>query len=154
MKLLKNIIVFLFINFGALAIGAFLMDNGPRETWYLNLNKAPWTPPGWVFGVAWTIIMLCFSIYMALLLKVQLYTKKILILFVLQLLLNIIWNYIFFNKHLVLIGLFIIALLTFVVSLFTFGFLKQMKLKSLLILPYLIWLYIATSLNAYILLNN
>ena len=40
------------------------MNNGPQTDWYSNLNKAPWTPPGWVFGFAWTTIMLCFSIYL------------------------------------------------------------------------------------------
>ena len=52
---LKFTILFLIINFGGLAIGNWFMNNGPISEWYLNLNKAPWTPPGWVFGVAWTI---------------------------------------------------------------------------------------------------
>ena len=41
------------------------MANGPQTEWYLNLNKAHWTPPGWVFGAAWTTIMICFSIYLS-----------------------------------------------------------------------------------------
>ena len=45
------------------------MDNGPMTDWYINLNQAPWSPPGWVFGAAWTTIMICFSIYMAYLFK-------------------------------------------------------------------------------------
>ena len=50
MKAFKVLIVFLIINFGALAMGGWLMNNGPQTDWYLALNKAPWTPPGWVFG--------------------------------------------------------------------------------------------------------
>ena len=65
MKQVKLTLLFLMINFGGLAIGSWLMDNGPMTDWYINLNQAPWSPPGWVFGAAWTTIMICFSIYMA-----------------------------------------------------------------------------------------
>ena len=65
MKLFKSIVFFLVINFGGLYIGNLLMNNGPQTTWYTSLNQAPWTPPGWVFGVAWTLIMICFSVYLA-----------------------------------------------------------------------------------------
>ncbi|MFD1162548.1 TspO/MBR family protein [Hwangdonia seohaensis] len=153
MKLFKYIIVFLIINFGALAIGSWLMDNGPQSHWYINLNKAPWTPPGWVFGAAWTTIMVCFSIYMAFLYKL-LTSEKVIVLFSIQFALNVVWNYVFFNQHLVALGLAVILALTLVVAFFLLSFRKELKLKSVLILPYFIWLCIATSLNAYILFYN
>jgi len=153
MKLLKYIIVFLIINFGALAIGSWLMDNGPQTEWYQNLNKAPWTPPGWVFGAAWTSIMICFSIYMAYLYKL-LPTTKVITLFSIQFVLNIVWNFLFFNQHLVFVGLVCISLLTIIVGKFLFDYKNDLKYKSLLILPYFIWLCIATSLNAYVLIYN
>lgn len=153
MKLFKYIVTFLVLNFGALAIGSYLMNNGPITEWYLNLNQAPWTPPGWVFGVAWTIIMLCFSVYMAYLYK-ALPNTKIIVLFSTQWLLNVIWNYIFFNQHLIGFGLLVIVLLTFVVAKFLFDFKNKLNVKTVLILPYFIWLCIATSLNAYIFFNN
>lgn len=153
MKIAKYIIIFLIINFGALAIGSWLMNNGPQTEWYQNLNQAPWTPPGWVFGVAWTTIMLCFSICMAYLYQITPNTK-LKVLFFIQFVLNVIWNYIFFNQHLILVGLICIILLTIVVGKFLFDYKNELKTKSLLILPYFIWLCIATSLNAYILIYN
>jgi tryptophan-rich sensory protein len=153
LKLTKFILLFLIINFGALAIGSWLMNNGPKTDWYQNLNQAPWTPPGWVFGVAWTSIMVCFSIYMAYLYKV-LPTKNVIVLFIIQFIFNVIWNYIFFNQHLIGLGLVVILVLTIVVAAFLFSFQKTLKFKSLLILPYFIWLCIATSLNAFILIYN
>ncbi|GAA4269470.1 TspO/MBR family protein [Hyunsoonleella aestuarii] len=129
------------------------MNNGPQTNWYMNLNKAPWTPPGWVFGMAWTTIMFCFSIYMAYLINILLNTK-IIILFSVQFILNVIWNYIFFNQHLVSIGLLVIIALTAIVTIMLYDYRKKLKLKSLLILPYFIWLCIATSLNMYILIHN
>ncbi len=153
MKNIVTIVVFLIINFGALAIGSWLMDNGPQTEWYLNLNKAPWTPSGWVFGAAWTTIMICFSIYMAQLFK-KLKSKKVIGLFIVQLILNVSWNYIFFNKHMVLYALVVIALLTLLMLYFFISFYKNVKYTSLLLLPYIIWLFIATSLNYYIYTYN
>lgn len=152
MKLLKHIIIFLIINFGALAIGSWLMANGPQTNWYINLNKAPWTPPGWVFGAAWTSIMICFSIYIAYLFQEK--SNKIIGLFIAQFVLNVMWNYVFFNQHMVELGLIIIMLLTAIVSVFLYDYKNILKTKSFLILPYFIWLCIATSLNMYILFHN
>ncbi|WP_209309691.1 TspO/MBR family protein [Tamlana crocina] len=153
MKTGLYVIIFLIINFGALALSSWLMDNGPQTGWYQNLNKAPWTPPGWVFGAAWTTIMLCFSIYMAILLKIHPH-QKVVILFLIQLVLNVGWNYLFFNQHLVVLSLVCIALLTIIIFKFLFDFKTIMLAKQLLVLPYFIWLCIATSLNAYILIYN
>ena len=151
MHLFKILIAFLILNFGALGIGSWLMNNGPQTEWYLNLNQAPWTPPGWVFGVAWTTIMICFSIYMSMLyLKTP--SKEVIILFSIQFVLNVIWNYIFFNQHQIVLALIAIILLTVLVFYFFFKF-SNINTRYLL-LPYMIWLCIATSLNAYILLNN
>lgn len=153
MKLYSLIIISLLINFGALALGGWLMNDGPMTEWYINLNQAPWTPPGWVFGVAWTIIMICFSVFFAFLYKLSL-NLNLILLFSIQLFLNIIWNYVFFNQHFIGLGLIVIICLTIIIGVFLFSYHKDLGLKSLLILPYLFWLLIATSLNAYIFLNN
>ena len=126
MSLLKKIVFFLFINFGSLGLGSWLMNNGPRSDWYNNLNQAPWTPAGWVFGVAWSFIMICFSVYMAYLFS-QLTSEKVKIAFSIQVFLNIIWNFIFFNQHLILLGLITIILLTVVVFYIFFSLKKTMK---------------------------
>ena len=153
MNLIKLIVGFLIINFGALAIGSWLMKNGPMTDWYTHLNQAPWSPPGWVFGVAWTTIMICFSIYMAYLVKDS-FNIKLATLFSIQLVLNVIWNYIFFNQHLIGLGLVVIICLTIVVALFLITYKNTLEFKSLLIVPYFLWLLIATSLNTYIYLYN
>ena len=154
MSFIKRLVLFLIINFGGLALGSWLMNNGPQTQWYLNLNQAPWTPPGWVFGVAWTTIMLCFSIYLAKLFKEQ-NSKFLRILFTVQVILNVFWNYIFFNQHFIGLGLANIVLLTLIIFYFFFKFrMDDIKAYSYLLLPYMIWLLIATSLNAYIYFNN
>lgn len=153
MSRIRYIILFLVINFGGLALGSWLMDGGPTTDWYTSLNKAPWTPPGWVFGAAWTFIMICFSFYLSSIFLILNNTKSKL-LYTVQVFLNVIWNYVFFNQHLISLGLIVITLLTVVISYYFFNYKTQLKHKSYLLLPYMIWLLIATSLNAYILVNN
>ena len=152
-KKTKYLILFLFINFGGLALGSWLMNNGPSTDWYLNLTKAPWTPPGWVFGAAWTSIMICFSIYLIFLFTKN-YNQKKLFLFSIQFILNVSWNYLFFNKHEVFIAFISIVLLTALIFFLFFHYYKALRKVSYLLLPYMIWLCIATSLNLYILIHN
>ena len=151
---LARLLIFLVINFGALIIGGFFTSKGVPSDWYMNLEKAPWTPPGWVFGFAWSTIMICFSIFMAYSWSAVRNKKNLITLFIIQWFLNVCWNPTFFYYHNVLIGLIIITGLTLVVSGFIFTYWAELKFKVVLILPYLIWLCIATSLNGYILLKN
>ncbi|UAM99980.1 tryptophan-rich sensory protein [Polaribacter litorisediminis] len=153
MKNGKLIVLFLIINFGGLAIGNWLMQNGPMTDWYINLNKAPWTPPGWVFGAAWTLIMICFSIYLTKLFSVE-NTKKMKIIFLIQFILNVSWNYLFFNQHFVLLGLIGITLLTSLLFIYFFKWSHNVSNYKYLLIPYMFWLCIATSLNLYILVHN
>jgi len=64
-KTLWSTFVFLFFNFLALYLGALFTDAGVNSDWYQNAQKAPWTPPGWMFGAAWSLIMVCYALYMA-----------------------------------------------------------------------------------------
>lgn len=153
MKFLKLFLFFLLINFGALALGVLFMGDGATSAWYTSLNKAPWTPPNWAFGTVWTLVMLCFSFYMTWLYRLK-SQNKVVILFIIQFILNVLWNYVFFNQHLILSGLLIITGLTAVITIFLFNYFKTMGIKSLLIIPYFIWICIATSLNLYIFLYN
>ena len=154
MKTISRTLLFLFINFIlVLYVGNLLMNNGATSDWYLNLIKAPWTPAGWVFGFAWTFLMICFAVYLAKLSQIN-NSKKLIAIVLIQYFLNIIWNYLFFNQQEIILWLIDISLLTLTVAFILFKYLPVMKYYSLLILPYLIWLLIATSLNLYIAIYN
>jgi len=154
MKFATNIVIFIVLNFGALAIGGMFTGNGVMSNWYAELNKAPWTPPGWVFGAAWTSIMICFTFFMTFAVKKVKRINLLIGLFAFQWILNVLWNPTFFYFQNILMGLIVIISLTILVTVILIQFWSELKLKSLFILPYLIWLIIATSLNAYILINN
>ena len=153
MRFYKGLLLFLLINFSALAIGSWLMNNGPQTEWYTNLNQAPWSPPGWVFGIAWSSIMVLFSVYMTFLVQLN-RSKKVIVLFSIQFVLNVIWNYLFFNQHLINLGLLNILLLTVFMFYFLIAFKHSLKNKRFFVLPYCIWLVLASSLNLYIALYN
>ena len=129
------------------------MGEGPASDWYASLQKAPWTPSGWVFGAAWTTIMICFSVYLG-----EMWSgavkREAWYLFTASLFLNIIWNYLFFNRHWMTIALISLILLTVIIWTFFFQFKTEMKFKSLLLLPYMSWLVVAVTLNAYAVVKN
>ena len=140
---------FFIVNFGALALGSFLMGSSPIENdWYIQLNKAPWTPPGWVFGLAWSSIMILFTLFLTFQVEDKIRSKRFISLFTLQFITNVVWNPIFFYFHWTLVGLIIIFLL-FLSLVFLMLYFKPINWRSTLLLPYLIWLTIAFSLNAY-----
>tara|TARA_B110000240_G_scaffold195614_1_gene245630 strand:- start:19904 stop:20386 length:483 start_codon:yes stop_codon:yes gene_type:complete len=160
MKIFKFFLLFTIINFGALAIGSLLMNDGASSFWYKNLNRAFWEPPGWVFGFAWTIVMTCFSIYLAFLFNIKQkiniisFKSDLVKIYIVHLILNISWNYLFFNKQMIEIALFDILLLSMLMFYFLFKYFPFIKFKSSLIIPYCMWLLIATSLNLYIVIYN
>lgn len=149
-----RLVIFLILNFGALAIGGLFTADGVPSEWYQTLHKAPWTPPGWVFGAAWTLIMICFSLYMARLWPEVENKKSLLLLYGLQWAINVSWNPIFFHFHNAVLGLVVISLLTLLVGTFLLTYSARIGIYSFLLAPYLLWLLIATSLNAYIWWNN
>jgi len=154
LKKIYLFILFLIINFGGLALGNWFMGDAVTSEWYTNLNKAPWTPPGWVFGATWTLIMICFSAYLSYLFTIR-NSKFVIFVYTIAVILNVSWNYIFFNQQLTNLALVNIILLTLVITYFFITFCDDelSKLKHLL-LPYIIWLCIATSLNGYVVFNN
>ncbi len=151
---LPYIILFLILNFAALGLGVYLMGGEPLSDWYTQLNQAPWTPPNPVFGIAWSVIMVCFAVYMTHLIKHRINPSFIWIIYTIQWTLNTGWNYVFFNQHQPFLGLVTILLLFSIVCFLLFKFYRQLKWRSLWILPYVAWLIVAISLNAYIVVYN
>jgi tryptophan-rich sensory protein len=148
-------VLFFILNFGALGLGGWLMGSTPVENnWYQALHKAPWTPPGWVFGVAWTFIMICYSLFMGKATQVESQANMLYVLFAIQLLLNVIWNPVFFRWHMSGLSLAIIFSLTLLIAWFTYWGFKNVGLWGILMLPYILWLCIACSLNWYAFAKN
>lgn len=152
--MIYRLILFLILNFASVGLGRFLGGEGPKSEWYVGMNTAPWTPPGFVIGLSWTLILICFSIYLSYLWPTVENKKLLLGLLILYYILSLVWNPIFFHYQQILAGLFLIIGLAVVVGFIMFYYWTNVKLKSLLVVPYFLWLIFATSLNAYILIKN
>ncbi len=153
MKRIAYFFLFLLLNALALFIGGLFTKSGVSSTWYQSLSKAPWNPPGWVFGFAWTTVMLCFSIYMAEWFALKEQRRKLMVLYPLQWLLNVSWNPIFFYYKQPVLALIAIVLLLILVLYTLFSNRNVLKGRSVLLLPYALWMVVATSLNAYIVIH-
>jgi len=151
-KNLHIFLVFLLINFFGLFLGNLFTNDGVTSTWYFDLNKALWTPPGWVFGASWTLIMLSLSILNYFMWKGK--ERVFLHLWIQSWIFNFLWNPMFFSLKSVELSLVIITYLLILVSSMFYITFKRYKYIHLLLLPYIIWLIIATSLNAYVVIYN
>ena len=142
--MLKIIYLALTVLF-TLIIGS-LASSGATDPWYLALNKAPLNPPGYVFGIVWPILYILMFVV-----AIRDY-QSIKKLFYLQLFFNLIWSWLFFYFHLPLIALIDILILILInIKILTN---LQTNISFALYFPYIIWLFFATYLNAYIVIFN
>ena len=134
----------------ALAIGGLYQ---PGE-WYTDLNRAPWNPPNLVFPIAWTILYVLIAIAGWIIAKAG---KPILVtLWWLQLAFNAAWSWLFFGEQWILLALVDLALILSIVGYLVYRCRADLDTRTAgnLLIPYLAWLALALSLNAYIWIFN
>ena len=138
-----DFLVFLFACMAAGLTGSLF----PPGKWYSELNKPVWTPPNWVFPVAWPILYLLMSYSGATLANLE-SAGSALALWALQISLNSLWTPVFFGLKNLKLGLIIIILLLVSVAICTYVFWLYAWISGLLFLPYLAWVVFAAALNA------
>jgi|TARA_B100000497_G_scaffold96820_1_gene108804 tryptophan-rich sensory protein len=138
-----DFLVFLFACMAAGLTGSLF----PPGEWYSELNKPVWTPPNWVFPVAWPILYLLMSYSGATLANLE-SAGSALALWALQISLNTLWTPVFFGLKNLKLGLIIIFLLLVSVAICTYVFWLYAWISGLLFLPYLAWVVFAAALNA------
>lgn len=145
------IVVIVFL----VATAASMVTAESVATWYREINRPSWTPPNWVFGPVWTALYVMMSVSAWLVWRQREKPKKTaLVVFGAQLILNGLWSLLFFGmKNPVLgfvdiVGLWIAILITIIM------FFRISKLAGWLLIPYLIWVSYASSLNLGIILLN
>ena len=114
--------------------------------WYRNLAKPRWTPPDWLFPVAWTVLYLSMSVAAARVAALP-GTGQALALWSVQIALNTLWTPVFFGLHRMRAGFVVIVFLWFAVVATTWSFLQIDLLAGLALLPYVLWVSIASALN-------
>jgi tryptophan-rich sensory protein len=136
----------LFIGF----VGSFCTIDSV-STWYVDLAKPPFNPPGWIFGVVWPILYVMMGISAFLIWNKGIDNKQarvVLGLFVLQLLLNGLWTPIFFGLQMMGLALAEIILLWVTILATILAFWRISKIAAYLLMPYILWVSFAVALNA------
>ena len=150
--LIKNILLPLG---GGLLIG-FLTRNSMVV--YNSLKKPIFTPPSFVFPIVWTIlyILMGISSYMVYIKKFEnIDVSSALFVYEIQLLLNCLWSFLFFGLRLYGVSFIeLVILFAFVVLTVVRFYKKAGKKSAILLVPYLIWLVYAGTLNFYIWMLN
>ena len=139
--------VFIYVIL-ALTIGGLASSNTADDVWYQTLIKSPLNPPGYVFGIVWPILYLLMSISAF---RTFNETKN---LFLIQLLFNALWSWLFFAFQMPLVALLNIWLLIYLNIKINLKMFNIDKLSGLLFIPYVLWLFFASFLNLFIVLNN
>lgn len=150
-----SLVVFIIVCLIVEIVGSFWTKE-TISTWYPTLIKPSWTPPNWIFGPVWSILYIMIAISGWLIYKAKYSHKRsiALKLYVGQLALNFIWSFLFFVLRSPALGLIDILVLCLLIILTIINAWPVHPLASLLLIPYLIWVIYATSLNAGIWLLN
>jgi benzodiazapine receptor len=146
----------LALVFAVAALGGMASTSGLRD-WYDELDRAPWNPPGWVFGPAWTILYILMAVAAWLVARTGLDQRSVqlaLALYSIQLALNLGWSLLFFGSQAPGRALADIVVLCILVAATAIAFYRIDPAAGWLLVPYLGWLLFATSLNVWIVLKN
>ncbi|MFW5951992.1 MAG: TspO/MBR family protein [Gemmatimonadota bacterium] len=146
---------FLVLCFAVAGIGSWFTSMGMPE-WYEALNKPSWNPPSWVFGPVWT------ALYFAMGLAAWLVWREAgfggattaLTLFFVQLALNLAWSGIFFALQRPGWALVELTALWIAILATTILFFRHSNWAGALMVPYLLWVTFAGTLNAAIVRLN
>lgn len=146
-KQIVGLVVWLVVCFVAAAIGgAATIQAGP---FYAQLVRPTWAPPASIFGPVWTVLYALMGIAAWLVWRAtdSRAIRVPIALFLVQLMLNALWSWLFFRWHrgalafadILLLGVLIVATLI--------AFWRIRRLAGALLIPYLSWVIFASALN-------
>lgn len=148
--------VSLVVVLAVAAVGGIATGSGLRD-WYDDLDKAPWTPPSWVFGPAWTVLYVLMAVAAWLVARAGLDERAVrvaLAVYLVQLAVNLAWSWLFFGRRAPALALVDIVVLCVLVAATIVAFWRVDAAAGALLAPYLGWIVFAATLNLWIVLKN
>ncbi len=133
-----------------------MANSGFGNPWFAALVKPEAMPPGWMFGLAWTILYILLGLALAMVLHARGARGRgaALGFFIAQLLLNYAWSPVFFAFHQVRLALVVILAMLVLAGIAAYLFGRIRRAAGLLMLPYLAWLCFAAFLNYQVMALN
>ena len=145
--------LFSILSVLTLAAGGWLTSLG-LGPWYDELQKPPFQPPAWVFTPAWTTIFALLAIATWRLARQGNPAKPALFVYGVQLVLNMLWSLFFFAMERPDLALVEICVLDIVIVVMVVMYGRLDRTAGWFLVPYGIWLVLATSINLWVVLNN
>ncbi|RVT81991.1 tryptophan-rich sensory protein [Rhodobacteraceae bacterium CCMM004] len=128
---------------GAAATTGAMFDPGE---WYDRLDKPSWTPPKWLFPVAWTFLYLAMAAAAARVAG-EIGSGYAMALYATQLAFNTLWTPVFFGLKRMAAGFVVLVCLWLSVAATMWSFWLIDSWAGLLFVPYLVWVTVAGALN-------
>ena len=138
-----SLVAFVAVVAAAAAFGAQF----GQGAWYENLAKPSWNTPGAVFGPVWTALYICIAVSGWLVWRHVDRIERVLSIWIVQLVLNAAWSWLFFGLHRPDLALVDIVLLLATIFIFIALARRHSLLASWLFVPYALWVAFATALN-------
>jgi tryptophan-rich sensory protein len=143
------IIIWVAISFLPGVLGQ--LATGPAvPAWYATLTRPPIAPPNWIFGPVWTLLYISMGIAAGLIWNQGIKDNRVkfaITIFVIQLILNGLWSFIFFGWHSLHVAFIEIVILWCLILFMTIKFYALSKPAGFLLIPYLLWVGFASILN-------
>jgi tryptophan-rich sensory protein len=126
------------------------------DTWYQALEKPSFNPPDWVFAPVWTALYIVMGIAAWRVWRIRSFDApgKALVVFAVQLGLNLAWSFLFFGIQRIDLALVTIVILLVSIIVNTIMFWRVDRLAGILFVPYTAWVTYATILNTSLWLLN
>ncbi len=142
-----GLVGWLVATFAAGSVGA--IASARAATFYGQLSQPTWAPPAWLFGPVWSALYLCMAVAAWLVWRKHGFrgARSALWLFIVQLLANALWTWLFFVLHHGALSLAEIALLWLFIAATVLAFWPLQRLAALLLIPYLAWVSFAAALT-------
>lgn len=146
-KSMLGLLAWLALLTAAAALGSLASIDAPQ--FYAALTRPDWAPPAWVFGPAWTVLytLMAISAWLVWRQPSSARVRTALTLFMVQLVLNVLWSWLFFGWRLGLPSVVEIVLLWASIAATIIVFWRIHRLAAALLLPYLAWVTFAAALN-------
>ncbi len=142
-------IVSLLACFAAAGVGS-LFTFRAIPTWYAGLKKPRFTPPNWAFGPVWTTLYILMAISVFLVWRPGLDHPGATLAFALfwtQLTFNALWSVVFFGMKSKGGGVLVIVVLWLLILATIVAYFRVSAWAGALLIPYIVWVSIATYLN-------
>ena len=147
-----NVWIFL-IFFGACGAAAASGALFPTGEWYKSLDKPKWTPPDWVFPIAWSIFYFALAFAGA---RVAVVPDNgfAVAFWSLHIALNTLWTPVFFGSRNLKAGMIIILFLWISTVGMIWHCFRVDPIAGIVIMPYIFWVTTASALNYSLLKRN